>query len=283
MSQKSYNNTPTLYLIPTPIGNMEDFTIRAIKTLKLVDVIFSEDTRVTGHLLKMLGFKKILIANHEHNEKNNRERILKFLNEGKNVGLVSDRGTPIISDPGYYLSIVAIQEGYNVVSLPGPTALIPALTSSGIKPSPFLFYGFLNSKRNKRKTELDQLKDLPYTIIFYEAPHRIENMLLDLYQIFGNREISISREITKKFEEIYRGTIDDVITEINGAKGEMVVVVSGNHEEKNYDFLSINDHVNIYLTQGLSPKEAIKKVAEDRKLKTSEVYNTYHQIRGEEK
>lgn len=279
MSQKSYDNSPTLYLIPTPIGNMDDITLRTIKILNFVDVIFSEDTRVTGQLLKNLNIKKPLIANHEHNEKENSEKLIHFLKEGKNVGLASDRGTPIISDPGYVLSKVAIEAGYNVVSLPGATALIPALTSSGIEPNPFLFYGFLNNKESKRKKELEDLKELPYTIIFYEAPHRINETLKNILDIFGNRKISISREITKKFEEVYRGTIDKVIQEIETAKGEMVLVVSGNHEEKNYDSLTMIDHVNIYLTQGYTSKEAIKKVAKDRNVKTSDVYNIYHQLK----
>ncbi len=279
MSQKSYDNRPTLYLIPTPIGNMDDITLRTIKILNFVDVIFSEDTRVTGQLLKSLNIKKPLIANHEHNEKQNSEKLIQFLKQGKNVGLASDRGTPIISDPGYALSKVAIEAGYNVVSLPGATALIPALTSSGIEPSPFLFYGFLNSKESKRKKELENLKDFPYTMIFYEAPHRIKDTLQNISNIFGERNISISREITKKFEEVYRGTIHEVLLEIEEAKGEMVLVVTGNHDEKNYDSLSIIDHVNIYLTQGYTSKEAIKKVAKDRNVKTSEIYNEYHGIK----
>ena len=254
-------------------------TVRTINTLKLVDVIFSEDTRVTSQLLHTLKIKKPLIANHEHNEKENGEKLLKLLGEGKNIGLVSDRGTPIISDPGYYLTTIAINNNYNVVSLPGPTALIPALTSSGIEPSPFLFYGFLNSKESKRKKELETLKDYPFTMIFYEAPHRIENTLENIFQVFGTRNISISREITKKFEEVYRGTVKEILEEIKGAKGEMVIVVSGNHEEKNYDSLTVTEHVNIYLTQGISTKEAIKKVAHDRNVKTSDIYNEYHKIK----
>lgn len=279
MSQKSYDNSPTLYLIPTPIGNMDDITLRTIKILQFVDVIFSEDTRVTGQLLKILNIKKPLIANHEHNERQNSEKLIQFLKEGKNVGLASDRGTPIISDPGYALSKIAIEAGYNVVSLPGATALIPALTSSGIEPNPFLFYGFLSSKESKRKKELENLKDFPYTLIFYEAPHRIKDTLQNISHIFGERNISISREITKKFEEVYRGTISEVLLEIEDAKGEMVLIVTGNHDEKNYDSLSIIDHVNIYLTQGYNTKEAIKKVAKDRNVKTSEIYNEYHGIK----
>lgn len=279
MSQISYNNTPTLYLIPTPIGNLDDITLRAIHVLKEVEVVFSEDTRVTALLLNHLNIKKKLISNHEYNERENKDKLLEYLKNGYSVGLVSDRGTPVISDPGYELAQVAIENNYNVVSLPGATALIPALTVSGIEPMPFLYYGFLNSKESKRKKELENLKNIKYTMIFYEAPHRITKTLEEMLEIFGNRKISISREITKKFEEVYRGTIQDVIEETKEIKGEIVIVVSGNKEEISYDDLSIEDHVNLYIKNGLNSKEAIKKVAEDRNIKKSEVYNIYH--RGE--
>ena len=157
MSQKSYDNTPTLYLIPTPIGNMDDITLRAINTLKKVEVIFCEDTRVTGLLLKHLDIKKKLISSHLYNEEKNYNKLLSYLEKGYDVGLVSDRGTPIISDPGYFLAKYASDKGYNVVGLPGPTALISALIMSGIQPMPFLFYGFLNSKEGKRQKELERL------------------------------------------------------------------------------------------------------------------------------
>ena len=279
MSQISYNNTSTLYLIPTPIGNLDDITLRAIHVLKEVEVVFSEDTRVTALLLNHLNIKKKLISNHEYNERENKDKLLEYLKNGYSVGLVSDRGTPVISDPGYELAQVAIENNYNVVSLPGATALIPALTVSGIEPMPFLYYGFLNSKESKRKKELENLKNIKYTMIFYEAPHRITKTLEEMLEILGNRKISISREITKKFEEVYRGTIQDVIEETKEIKGEIVIVVSGNKEEISYDDLSIEDHVNLYIKNGLNSKEAIKKVAEDRNIKKSEVYNIYH--RGE--
>ena len=279
MSQISYNNTPTLYLIPTPIGNLDDITLRAIKILQEVEVIFSEDTRVTSLLLNHLNIKKKLISNHEYNEKNNADKLLEYLKNGYSVGLVSDRGTPVISDPGYDLAKAAIENNFNVVSLPGATALIPALTVSGIEPMPFLYYGFLNSKEGKRKKELENLKNVKYTMIFYEAPHRITKTLEEMLDIFGNRNISISREITKKFEEIYRGTIKEVIEETKEIKGEIVIVVSGNKEEITFDDLSIEEHVNFYIKNGLNSKEAIKKVAEDRNVKKSDIYNIYH--RGE--
>ena len=282
MSQKSYsNNKATLYLIPTPIGNMEDITIRAINTLKSVDVIFSEDTRVTKQLLNYLEINKKLISSHNFNEANNENILLKYLNDGKNVGVVTDRGTPIISDPGYELVKIAIKNDYNVVSLPGPTALIPALTVSGLNPSPFTFYGFLNSKDSKQKKELEELKDLSSTLIFYEAPHRVLKTLENMKSVLGNRQISISREISKKFEEVYRGTIDEVIKELGEVKGELVIVIDGNHDVKTYDNLTIIEHVNLYIKEGYKTMDAIKIVAKERNVNKNEVYNEYH--RGDQK
>ena len=279
MSQKSYDNTPTLYLIPTPIGNMEDITIRAINTLKMVDVVFCEDTRVTGQLLKYLEISKKLISSHQYNESNNKQKLIEYLSNGSSVGLVSDRGTPIISDPGYELAKCAIEEGYNVVSLPGATALIPALTSSGISPMPFYYYGFLNSKDSARRKELESLKNIEATLIIYEAPHRINKTLKDLGNILGNnRKISISREITKKYEEIYRGTIEELIEQENVYKGELVLVVEGNKEVTEYKTLTIEEHVNLYIEDGKSSMDAIKIVAKERGMKKSEVYDIYHNI-----
>ena len=276
MSQKSYNNTPTLYLIPTPIGNMEDITLRAINILKEVDVIFSEDTRVTGILLKHLDIKKKLIASHEHNETKNQELALSYLKQGYNIGLVTDRGTPIISDPGYGIAKHIIEQGYNVVGLPGPTALIPALIVSGLNPSPFLFYGFLNNKESKAIKELENLKELKATMIFYEAPHRLEKTLGNMLKTLGNRKISISREISKRYEEVYWGNISQVIEEVKDAKGEFVIVVEGNTEIKTYDNLSIIDHVNLYVDEDMKLMDAIKKVAKERNVSKSNIYNEYH-------
>ena len=279
MSQKSYDNTPTLYLIPTPIGNMEDITIRAVNTLKMVDVVFCEDTRVTGQLLKYLDISKKLISSHNYNESNNKQKLIEYLSSGSNVGLVSDRGTPIISDPGYELAKFAIEEGYNVVSLPGATALIPALTSSGISPMPFYYYGFLNSKDSARRKELEFLKNIDATLILYEAPHRINKTLKDLGNILGNnRKISISREITKKYEEIYRGTIQELIEQNNEYKGELVIVVEGNKTTTEYKTLTIEEHINLYIEDGKSSMDAIKMVAKERGMKKSEVYDIYHNI-----
>ena len=173
MWQKSYNNSPTLYLIPTPIGNMEDMTYRAVGLLNSVEVIFSEDTRVTGILLRHFNINKKLLSLHDHNEDTAKDKVLEYLSEGYSVGLVTDRGTPIISDPGYKTVKYISSKGYNVVALPGANAFVPALIASGIAPSPFTFYGFLDSKDSKKKKELQNLKFIHNTIIFYEAPHRI--------------------------------------------------------------------------------------------------------------
>ena len=272
MSQKSYDNTPTLYLVPTPIGNLDDFTFRGVEILKKVDVIFSEDTRVTLNLLNHFNIKKHLVASHKFNEEKSSAKLLSYLNEGKNVALVTDRGTPLLSDPGNICVKKVVEMGYNVVSLPGATAAIPALTSSSIDSSRFLFYGFLNSKQSKRIKELELLKDVKYTIIFYEAPHRIIDTLNDMKQVFKNRYISIYREISKKYEKIYRCTIEEVIKELNEPKGEFVIVVSGNDEEVSYDDLSVQDHVDMYVRDGYTLKDAIKKVAKDRNVAKNEIY-----------
>lgn len=279
MSQKSYDNSPTLYLIPTPIGNMEDITLRAIKILNLVDIIFCEDTRVTGQLLKYYNINKKMISSHNFNEYKNKDKLLSYLNNGLNIGLVSDRGTPIISDPGYELAKYAIENGFNVVSLPGSTALIPALTSSGIRPMPFYYHGFLNNKDSLRKKEIENLKNIEATLIIYEAPHRIKKTLTDLGNILGNnRKISISREITKKYEEIYRGTIKELLEQDNEYKGELVIVIEGNKETLEYKNLTINEHVELYMSDGISVMEAIKIVAKERGMKKSEIYDLYHNI-----
>lgn len=277
MIQQSYDNKPTLYLIPTPIGNMDDITYRTVKILNDVEVLFCEDTRTTSILLNHLNIKKKMISNHKFNEDKNKNKILQYLEKGYNVGLVSDRGTPIISDPGYILTKYVADQGYNVVAIPGATAFVPALITSGIDATHFLFYGFLNSKSSKRLKELEELKFEKYSLIFYEAPHRLIETLKDMKKVLGNnRIISISREITKKHEEVYRGTFDDAIEKTVDFKGEIVIVVSGNNFIENFDNISIEDHIQLYLEQDMKIMDAIKQVAKDRHLKKSEVYNIYH-------
>ena len=272
MNQKSYDGSPTLYLVPTPIGNLADFTFRAVEVLNQVEVIFSEDTRVTINLLNHYDIKKKLIAFHKFNEEQKVGVVLSYLEDGKSVAIVSDRGTPVLSDPGEICTKKVIEKGYNVVSLPGATAAIPAITASGLDSSKFIFYGFLNSKSSKRKKELEFLKNNKMTIIFYEAPHRIMEMLADLKEVFGNRNISISREISKKFEEIYRATISEVMNMLTEIKGEFVIVVEGNKDVVSFDDITIKEHVNMYMEDGLTEKEAIKKVAKERNMSKSDIY-----------
>ena len=269
-----------VYLIPTPIGNMDDLSKRVIDTFNLVDVIFCEDTRSTTILLNYLGIKKKLISSHKFNESNNKTKIVNCLEKNMNVGVVSDRGTPGISDPGYILTQTAINSGYEVIALPGPTAFVPALITSGISPQPFLFYGFLNSKSSQRKKELERLKYFNSTLIFYESPHRLKEAISDMQLILGNnRDISISREITKKYEQTIRGKLSNILSKLNEIKGEYVIVVSGNNDIDNIDDISINDHIKMYLDNGQSPMKAIKMVAKERNMKKSDVYSEY-QKRG---
>ena len=278
MMQNSYNNSPTLYLISTPIGNLEDMTYRSIRILSEVNVVFSEDTRVTLNLLTHYNISKKLISLHEHNEDTVKEKVLDYLKNGDNVALVTDRGTPIISDPGYKTVKYVSDNGYNVVALPGATAFVPALITSGIAPQPFLFYGFLDSKDSIRKKELEVLSDEEETMIFYEAPHRIMKTLSMMLDIFGDRDISISREITKKFESVYRGKISDLLPTLESIKGEFVIVVEGSNNTNTFENLSVVEHVNLYIREGRDSKEAIKLVSKERNMSKSEVYNIYHNL-----
>ena len=276
MIQKSYDHSASLYLIPTPIGNLEDITIRSLKMLEYVDVVLCEDTRTTGILLSHFDIKKKLLSCHEYNEDKMISTVINLLMSGKQVGLVTDQGTPIISDPGFILVKALIEKGYNVIGLPGATAFVPALISSGIEPSPFLFYGFLNSKSGKQREELDRLKNIPYTIIFYEAVHRMKKTLENMLEVFGNRRISISREISKIHEEIRRGTIEELLDSVDQLKGEFVIVVEGNKEKVAFDKLSIIEHVKLFLNDGLTEMDAIKQVAKERGVSKSIIYNEYH-------
>ena len=275
MLQNSYDGSSTLYLISTPIGNLDDITYRSVKVLNDVDVIFSEDTRVTLNLLNYLGINKKLIALHEHNEDAIKEKVLEYLKNGNNIALVTDRGTPIISDPGYKTVKYITDNNYNVVALPGPTAFVPALITSGLAPQPFLFYGFLDSKDSLKKSELERLSDEEETIIFYEAPHRIIRTLNMMLDVFGNRNISISREISKKFETVYRGKISDVI-DIIPEKGEFVIIVEGVKDKIVDNNITIKDAVDNYIRTGFDVMTSIKKVAKDRGLAKNVIYSEYH-------
>lgn len=275
MWQESYDGKPSVYLVPTPIGNLGDMTFRAIEVLKMVDAIFSEDTRVTLQLLNHFEIKNKLIHLDDHNEENVKDQVLGYLKEDKNVAIVTDRGTPIISDPGYKTVKFLKELGYNVIALPGACAFVPALVASSISSEHFTFYGFLSSKEQKMREELTNLKDSEYTLVFYEAPHRIVRTLEAMLEIFGDRYISISREISKLHESVFVGKISEALSSSEMMKGEFVIVVSAKEEEYDED-MSIIDSVNLYIRSGLSSMDAIKRVAKERKIPKNTVYMEFH-------
>lgn len=275
MWQNSYDGSPSVYIVPTPIGNLGDITNRALETLKNVDVIFSEDTRVTLQLLNYFNIKNKLIHMDDHNEDTVKEKVLEYLKNDKNVAIVTDRGTPIISDPGYKTVKFLKEKGYNVIALPGACAFVPALVMSSISSEHFTFYGFLSSKTSKMYEELENLKDSDFTLVFYEAPHRIIKTLNAMLEVFGDRYISISREISKLHESVFVGKISEVINTFVDIKGEFVIIVSPNNETVSTT-MSIIDSVNMYIRSGLNSMEAIKRVAKERKIPKNDVYMEFH-------
>lgn len=278
--QKSFeNHKPTLYLVATPIGNLSEMTYRAVDTLKNVDFIAAEDTRNTVKLLNHFEITTKLISHHEHNLVTSIPKIIQLLLEGHDLALVSDAGYPAISDPGYELVKECIANDINVVPISGANACLDALVVSGIAPQPFLFYGFLDHLDKRKKKELDSLRKYKETIVFYEAPHRIKKTLSIMLDIFGNRNIALCREITKKHEEINRGTIEEILSVVDDMKGEMVIVVEGNKETEEEQVFeeSIQEHVNEYINKGMSAKDAIKEVAKQRNISKNIVYQEYHQ------
>lgn len=269
----------TLYLVATPIGNLEDITLRAIRILKEVDLIAAEDTRHTLKLLNHLGISKPLTSYFRHNESRKGEYIITKLLEGENVALVSDAGTPGISDPGEELVFLAIQNRIKVSPIPGPVAAISGLIVSGLPTGRFVFEGFLPMNKRTRKERLEFLKEEPRTMLYYEAPHKLIHTLKDMYRHFGERKIVLAREITKVFEEAVRVNLSGAISlyEDKNPKGEFVIVVEGKKDElgKNqldWEELSITQHLKIYLELGMNQKEAMKKVAEEREISKKDVY-----------
>lgn len=281
--QKSFENKqPNLYLVATPIGNLEEITFRAINILKEVDYIGAEDTRNTIKLLNHYDIKTKLISHHEHNLTQSIPKIIELLKQGKNIALVSDAGYPAISDPGYELVKEAIKHNINVIPVSGANACLDALVVSGIAPQPFIFFGFLDHQDKKKKKQLDSLKKYQETIVFYESPHRIKKTLKLMLDIFGDRQIALCREITKRYEEIIRGTIGEVLDICDELKGEMVIVVSGSDEleEEVVSPEVIIENVDQYVAKGMSVKDAIKEVAKLRKINKNEVYAIYHHHSG---
>ena len=274
--QKSYiDDGSVLYLVPTPIGNYEDMTFRSVETLKNVDYIFCEDTRVTKVLLSHFNISTPLKNYHIFNEDVVSDEIINLLKEGHNIALVSDAGLPCISDPGYLVASLAIKEGFKVISLPGASASLTALIASGLPCDKFYFNGFLNSRQSQRIKDLNNIKDKKETLIIYEAPHRIHETLKDMFDVLGNRRIVIARELTKHYEEYTRGTLKELQNEELNLKGEMVLIVEGASIESDVlelNNLSVLDHFNHYINQGIDEKEALKKVAKDRNVSKSDIY-----------
>lgn len=273
------NKKGILYLVPTPIGNMEDITYRALKVLNEVDVVFCEDTRISKELLKFYKITKNLISSNEQNELKRTELMINYLSSNKNVAIITDRGTPIISDPGYILVKKAIEEGYEVIGLPGANAATTALIISGLNPYPYLFYGFLKGNNKKKIENLKNLQKIKYSIIFYESVHHIQETLNLVYSVFGNRRVAICRELTKMYEECVRDELENIINNFNviTLKGEFVIVVEGNNNDVDYSDLNLIDHVNLYISDGFEKMEAIKKTSKDLNLSKSEVYKKYHE------
>lgn len=274
--QKSYDElTPTLYLVPTPIGNFDDMTYRAVNILNNVDYIYCEDTRVTKVLLSHFNINTPLFNYHSFNEDKQADEIVKQLDEGKQIALVSDAGMPAISDPGFYVAKLAIEMNHKVISLPGANAGLTALIASGIPCEKFYFHGFLSSKGNKRIKQLESLLDVKETMVFYEAPHRIIDMLYDMQTVLGDRQIVIARELTKKYEEYIRGSLSNIIQNITSLKGEIVVIVKGAEVTSAVDellTLDILKHYQYYIDKGYDDKSAMKQVASDRGVSKSDVY-----------
>lgn len=279
-----YEKGPCLYLVATPIGNLEDITMRAIRILKEADYIAAEDTRNTKKLCNYFEIDTPLISYHDHNQEVGGEKLLQLLRDGKTIALVSDAGLPAISDPGADIAMKAIQEDFAVVPLPGANAAITALIASGLPTQPFYFHGFLSRYKKERREGLEALRNKQETILFYEAPHRLKEMLKDVQLVLGNRQIVLARELTKKFEEFIRGTVEEALewANTNEVRGEFVVIIEGTQEEiveeaATWEALSIKEHVKQLIDeQAMSSKEAIKEVSKLRKLSKREVYQEYH-------
>lgn len=286
-TQKSFDGQSEmgiLYLVPTPIGNLEDMTFRAIQTLKDVDYIAAEDTRQTKKLCHVYEIDTPLTSYHEHNKDSSGHKLIEWLKEGKNIALVSDAGLPTISDPGAEVVRDFTNIGGYVIPLPGANAALTALIASGIAPQPFFFTVFLIVKKRKEK-QLEALKKRQETIIFYEAPHRLKETLTVMKEVWGNRNIAITRELTKKFEEFIRGDLEYALTWVTEQqiRGEFCLVVQGNdqdeeelNEEAWWNSLSEKEHVIHYIEEGLTSKEAIKRTAVERGVPKRTIYDAYH-------
>ncbi len=270
-----------LYLVATPIGNLEDITFRAIRLLKEVDLIAAEDTRQTLKLLNHYDIKTPFISYHRHNEDVRQEELIQKLKEGKNIALVSDAGTPVISDPGEVIVKEAIKEKIKVIPIPGACALINALIASGLDTKEFVFYGFLSLNKKLRKEQLGRIQKENKTAILYEAPHKLKQTLKDLEEILENRQIVIARELTKIHEEFLRGTTSELIEKYQEPKGEHIILIEANQEkeqtkeEKMKKEMTLEEHYTYYEKQGFTKNEIIKKIAKDKGVSKNEIYQKF--------
>ncbi|WP_394404923.1 16S rRNA (cytidine(1402)-2'-O)-methyltransferase [Streptococcus sp. 20-1249] len=285
--QKSFKEekvTGTLYLVPTPIGNLQDMTFRAVEILKTVDFICAEDTRNTGVLLKHFEVDTKQISFHEHNAFEKIPDLLDLLREGKSLAQVSDAGMPSISDPGHDLVKAAIAEEIQVVALPGASAGITALIASGLAPQPHVFYGFLPRKSGQQRSFFEKKKSYPETQIFYESPYRVADTLENLLAVYGDRQVTVVRELTKLYEEYQRGSVSEILAYIeeNPLKGECLIIVAGydgQEESLSAEEVDIPSRVAVAIAGGLKPNQAIKQVAKEFGLNRQEVYALYHNIK----
>lgn len=282
--QKSYKDKRgSLYLVPTPIGNLEDMSFRAIRILKEADIIAAEDTRNTKKLCNYFEITTPVVSYHEHNKETSGQKLIQALKEEKVIALVSDAGMPTIADPGYELVIDVIDQGIPVIPLPGANAALTALIASGLPTHPFYFYGFLNRQKKEKKKELLFLQNIPGTILLYESPHRLKETLTLIMEILGNRKITLCRELTKLYEEFIRGTVEEAIawSQSEEIRGEFCLVIEQGEVKKEevswWDELTIVQQVDHYVQkEGITVKEAIKKTALDRGIQKREVYQEYH-------
>ncbi|WP_218162490.1 16S rRNA (cytidine(1402)-2'-O)-methyltransferase [Alkalibacterium sp. 20] len=288
-TQKSFEKqeTGTLYLVPTPIGNLEDMTFRAVNILKEVDLIASEDTRNTQKLLNHFEIVTHQISFHEHNSKERTPQLVDKLLNGNSIAQVSDAGMPSISDPGVDLVKAVIEADISVVPLPGPNAALTALIASGLSPQPFYFLGFLPRKKKELIAELEELNKRKETLVIYESPHRVKQVVEEMSNVFGaERKLVLAREVTKRFEEFIRGTVEEVVEWLNNEKirGEFVVIVEGNEdadteEDKVWENWTLKEHVEFIMENySLSSKQAMKEVALLRDIPKREVYTAYHEL-----
>lgn len=273
--QSFQNDNPNLYLVATPIGNLEDITFRAINILKEVDYIFCEDTRHSKILLDHYEINNRLDSYFEHNKDIKGEKIINLLQQGYNVALISDAGTPGISDPGYEIVKLAINNDFNVVAVPGASAILTSLIVSGLLIQPFTFLGFLPRQDSKQKELFNTYLYRSETLVIYESPNRVKKTLANAYEVFKNRNAVLLRELTKKFETIIRGTLEELTTNEFDIKGECVIIIEGGNPKDFFKDFTVIEHVNYYINQGLDENDAMKMVAKDLKVTKSQIYKEY--------